>query len=85
MPKIIHCPAQCIGCLACTSVAPEHFAPDTENGKAKLIGGQADGECFTKEVSEVPELLSEICPAGAIQIKNQKKAALTTNSQKTHQ
>lgn len=71
MPKIIHCPGQCIGCLACTSVAPEHFAADVENGKAKLIDGKPEGECFAKEVEQVPELLSEICPAGAIQIKEQ--------------
>jgi ferredoxin len=70
MKKIVHLPSKCIGCLACTSVAPELFTADEANGLSKLIAGQAAGENFVREVDDkqVPELLSDICPAGAIEI-----------------
>lgn len=72
MPKIIHFPQRCIGCLACTSIAPEHFEVDSETGKSRLIDGQADGETFCKQVESVPELLVETCPAQAIEVQPDK-------------
>ena len=48
MPKIIHFPQRCIGCLACTSIDPENFAVDNETGKSCLIDGQADKKTFYK-------------------------------------
>lgn len=68
MAKITHLCDQCIGCLACASIAPEHFEADPATGKAKLIDGKSDGSNQVKEVEKVPELLAETCPAGAIEI-----------------
>jgi ferredoxin len=70
MKKITHFPQKCIGCLACTSVAPELFEADEATGLSHLIEGEADGDQFSRTVDDkqVPELLSSVCPAAAIEI-----------------
>lgn len=55
----------CIGCGACSALAPETFSLDQEACRAKVI---KEPKSMTKEI----EMALEGCPVGAIEIKGEK-------------
>jgi ferredoxin len=70
MKTVTHTPAQCIGCMACTGIAPDLFQPDPSTGLAKLVDGEMVGDHTQRQVEDdaVPDLLDKACPGGAISV-----------------
>ena len=73
--KIIHDRPVCIGCAACTAVAPDTWEMNAD-GKADIKGFKEEG---TDQILEVDELknnqqAAEVCPVNCIHIykKDQK-------------
>jgi ferredoxin len=73
MKKITHTPSQCIGCMACTGIAPDLFAPDPATNLAQLIGGQPVSDHTERTVADasVPDILDKACPGGAISVTSE--------------
>ena len=71
MAKIIHEKEKCIGCMACESMAANHWEMDEEAMKAHLKGSQQEGENFVLDVEDYKELMeaAEVCPVNCVHIE----------------
>jgi len=65
MAKLILDKETCIGCGACTAVAPELFEMDYDKNKAKLLKEDLAEEDFPKAKDSV-----ETCPVQCIKIED---------------
>ncbi len=65
MKKIIIDDELCIGCGACEGLAPDHFELK-EDGKAHVK------KQYSEEDKDIIEEAKDGCPAGAIEIKEEK-------------
>tara|TARA_Y100000310_G_C20605536_1_gene775274 strand:+ start:964 stop:1161 length:198 start_codon:yes stop_codon:yes gene_type:complete len=54
----------CIGCGACTAVAPELFEMDYDEGKAKVLKEELDEEDLQKAKDSI-----ETCPVQCIKLE----------------
>jgi len=52
----------CIGCGACTAIAPQTFQLDSNQGKAKVVKQP-------KKIDETIKMAANSCPVGAIKIR----------------
>jgi ferredoxin len=71
MKKITHIPKQCVGCMACVSIAPDLFVGDDETGLAKLVEGEKEGDNFVRVVPEnqALEMLEDNCLGQVIKVE----------------
>lgn len=72
--KIIHDRPTCIGCAACTAVAPETWEMNSD-GKADIKGCKEEGENQVLEVNELGnnQQAAEVCPVNCIHIFQKDK------------
>ena len=72
MKKVIQDKTKCIGCLACVGLAPDLFAPDENDGLAKLLESETAPPLLSRQVSDeqVPEMLASACCGGAISVED---------------
>jgi len=61
--------SDCIGCGACTAIAPNDWA--MKGDKAELVGGKQEGELLVKEVEDATNSqdAANACPVGCIKIE----------------
>lgn len=73
--KVIEEIDTCIGCGACSVIAPEKWEMD-ESGKAKLLNSEKKGDNYEKVIdeSDMDEYREavEACPVEALRIENKE-------------
>ncbi|MBS3149250.1 ferredoxin [Candidatus Woesearchaeota archaeon] len=72
--KILHDRPVCIGCAACTAVAPETWEMNAD-GKADIKGCKEEGSNQVLEVNELGnnQQAAEVCPVNCIHIFQKDK------------
>lgn len=69
---VVHFRSKCIGCGACTLVAPEGWVLSEGDGKADLVGAQESGDHFRlvlpRELTGPHREAAEACPVDIIQV-----------------
>lgn len=74
--RIIHFPADCIGCNSCVENAPGNWYIDESTGKAILRGGCNKGGTMISEISSAEvadnQRAAMSCPMGIIRVIDEK-------------
>lgn len=74
--KIVHERPECIGCGACTAIAPKFWKMNDDGSKSDLIGAKDVDECQERELNDLENNMevAETCPINCIHIyENGKK------------
>lgn len=79
--KIIHFRENCIGCNSCVEHAPDNWAMDLSDGKARLKRSTEKDGVYIAEICDVElpanKRAAEDCPVGIIRIINEDGGDIT--------